>query len=823
MYISDPIPMNVNRPCSPCQNKCMSLKLKYISTIFLSLSISIGVASGQTYFYFQDSPSAAYYDFSWMEVSAPSQLERLGAESRKFPVETTIIPQQGLNSLRLKWTSNTGGSWVAIAAGLNWTAYDISETDTLLFYLRSEVSFLKELLPKIFMEDVSNKKSNFHLISDWTDDLQAQVWTRVKIPMSQFFDAGDGTNWTSIKTIGFAQNGDDATEHVLYIDDMRVIKGNTSATPASQPSGVFAKGYDSHIEVRWNSNPETDLNGYRIERSSNGGTDYFVKGIVSASETAYIDWIGSSGSQTYTYRVRAINAANEPSDPSESSEAATIEFTDDELLDMVQEYTFRYFWDFGHETSGLTRERNTSGNTVTSGGTGFGLMAIVVGIERGFISREEGADRILTMLNFLENADRFHGAWSHWLHGETGKVIPFSTYDNGGDMVETSFVAQGLLTLRQYFNGGSATEITIVEKATDLWEAIEWDWYRKNDSGSIYWHWSPTYDWQMNMKVSGWNEAAIVYLLAIASPTHGVPASLWESGWAGSSYRNPRTVFGYRLEIGNNYGGPMFFAHYSFQGFDPNNIRDNYVNYFDFNQKHALVQQAYCDANPKKFAGYSEACWGLTASDDPDGYLAHEPNSDRDNGTISPTAALASFPYTPEASMKALKHFYRNLGEKTWGPMGFFDAFNETRQWYADSYLAIDQGPIINMIENYRSQLLWDLFMSNSEIQPMLDAIGFKNSPNSIEENNETAFFSIYPNPSPEGPNVDFELRESEKISLDLYDISGRKLSSPLDDLVMGAGKHHFSLKQQVPGVGIYIIKFKAGENNEIIRKFIVQ
>lgn len=395
------------------------------------------------------------------------------------------------------------------------------------------------------------------------------------------------------------------------------------------------------------------------------------------------------------------------------------------LLDHVQRRTFRYFWDFAHPVSGLARERDSSGDIVTIGGSGFAVMAILVGIERGFIGRREGLQRLLAMVGFLESAARFHGAWPHWVNGITGHGIAFSPKDDGGDLVETALLIQGLLAARQYFHGGHAREQLLREKITLLWETVEWDWYRRDSGKVLYWHWSSKRGWAMDLAIRGYNEAMIVYLLAIASPTHGVPASLYHSGWAGlDNYRNNRLFHGHRLEVGPDWGGPMFFAHYSFLGFDPRNRRDAYCNYFQRNRNHTLINRAYCIENPRSFSGYCENSWGLSASDNPWGYAAHEPG-ESDNGTLTPTAALSSMPYTPDFSMQAIEHFYFDLGDRLWGPMGFYDAFNSQQNWYAKSYLAIDQGPIIIMIENYRSALLWELFMGNPEIPPMLEAVGF--------------------------------------------------------------------------------------------------
>jgi hypothetical protein len=398
---------------------------------------------------------------------------------------------------------------------------------------------------------------------------------------------------------------------------------------------------------------------------------------------------------------------------------------DEALLTFVQERTFRYFWDFGHTSSGMARERNTSGDLVTSGGSGFGLMAIVVGIERGFITRAEGLERLDKILDFLETSDRFHGAWSHWINGNTGDVIPFSANDNGGDLVETSFLVQGLLAFRQYLEGGVAAEKLLIDRINVLWESVEWDWYTKGGEKVLYWHWSPDKEWTMNHQVRGHNETLITYILAASSPTHSINADVYHLGYARSgNIKNGNSYYGIPLPLGESYGGPLFFTHYSFLGMDPRNLEDQYANYWTQNVNHSKINHAYAEDNPKNFVGYSVEAWGLTASDNHEGYSAHSPTNDL--GVISPTAALSSFPYTPAESMKALKYFYYTLGDRLWGTYGFYDAYNLTEGWIANSYLAIDQGPIIIMIENYRTGLLWDLFMSAPEIQAGLTKLEFQ-------------------------------------------------------------------------------------------------
>lgn len=397
---------------------------------------------------------------------------------------------------------------------------------------------------------------------------------------------------------------------------------------------------------------------------------------------------------------------------------------DDDLLTLIQQQTFRYFWDFGHPSCGMARERDNSGDIVTIGGSGFGLMAIPVAIERGFITRSEGIERIATMVNFLKNADRFHGAWAHWYNGATGHVVPFSTYDNGGDLVETSYMAQALLTVRQYLSAADPAEAELINNINLLLDGIEWSWYNRDNLNMLSWHWSPNYGWAMNMFVRGWNEALITYIMAATSSTFPISAEVYHNGWAGNgAIVNGRSFYGYTLPLGHDYGGPLFFAQYSFLGLNPQNLSDQYASYWTQNVNHTLINRQYCITNPRGYLLYSPDCWGLTASDDNNGYGAHEPLND--NGTITPTAALSSMPYTPEESMRVARFLYYTLGDKLWGDYGFYDAFNPTAGWWGKSYLAIDQGPIIIMIENYRTGLCWNLFMSAPEVDGALSKLGF--------------------------------------------------------------------------------------------------
>ena len=426
--------------------------------------------------------------------------------------------------------------------------------------------------------------------------------------------------------------------------------------------------------------------------------------------------------------------ANPPGPVDPEPEAS---LTDEQLLDLVQKETFRYFWDYAEPNSGAARERYhpddpaLNRHVVATGGTGFGLMSLLVGVERNFVTREQAVQRMEKILDFLESADRFHGAWSHWIDGRNGEAIPFSPLDDGGDLVETAFLCQGLLCINEYFKDGNLQEKELADKAHELWTGVEWDWYTQGEK-TLYWHWSPNYGFEINFKLEGYNEVLITYILAAASPTHAIGLEVYDSGWAANGdLLYSGSAYGYPLFVKHkgdaDLGGPLFWSHYSYLGLNPNGLADAYANYEQVNRNHVLINHAYCQDNPKGYQGYGENFWGLTASysrneDGSLGYSAHSPANDL--GIISPTAALSSMPYAPLQSMKALRSFYENR-EKLMGPAGFYDAFASDLSWVAEAYLAIDQGPEIIMIENYRSGLLWSLFMQNQEVQNGLDKLGF--------------------------------------------------------------------------------------------------
>jgi hypothetical protein len=424
--------------------------------------------------------------------------------------------------------------------------------------------------------------------------------------------------------------------------------------------------------------------------------------------------------RTRSRKARAAASARDP--------VKIAQLPDDELLEIVQRQTFRYFWEGAHPNSGLAFDRRTSGmradeaDPITIGGSGFGVMALIVAAERAWITRDAALDRLDRMLDLLVRARCYHGAFPHFMNGSTGAAVPFGRKDDGADIVETSLLMMGLLAAREYFDRDTPAEASARARITALWTEVEWSWFTQGRD-VLYWHWSPYNGWAMDHQIRGWNECLITYVLAASSPRYPIDSTVFHNGFCGPGFCSAKRWYDIELPLGMPYGGPLFFTHYSFCGLDPRGLTDRYADYWQQNVRHVRINRAHCIANPGRFEGYGESCWGLTASDDPAGYSAHAP--DNDNGTISPTAALASLPYAPAEVMSVLRHFLKRHGLRLWRELGFVDAFCESENWYADTFLAIDQGPIVVMMENHRSGLLWKLFMAVPEVQAGLRRLGF--------------------------------------------------------------------------------------------------
>jgi exo beta-1,2-glucooligosaccharide sophorohydrolase (non-reducing end) len=730
------------------------LRSKAIACVLFSLASPatvFAVGKGTASFYdrhviFDNSHSDAGFGSSSGWAIKPSALELVDST---IPVETRHFVSPP-NALRLSWKSAPGGDWQATLEVTRRYARPFRfEGEALTFWCFSDSPITAANSPRIYLEDVNENRTPAVTLVSGDERIPGGQWVQVKLPFASLFERPVKSTEDSkfdvreILSITLLQGLDDDEKHTLYLDDFQIRDlAARDTTPPPVPEKIAARGYERHVDVSWAPSAADDLLAYRIYRSRDGKTFESI-GTQQGSRTRFVDFTGAPPMDAI-YRVTALDLAGNESAPSPvSTRARTRAFTDDELLTMVQEASFRYYWEAAHPKAGLAPEvLPGDANLLALGGSGFGVMAMVVAAERGFVPRKDIAERVLKIVRFLAGADRFHGVWPHFLDGDTGRAIPFfGKYDNGGDLVETAFMIQALLAARQYFDRDTAAEREIRSTATQLWREVDWSHYRQRpDSDVLYWHWSPDYGFHLNHPLIGWNETMIVYLLAIASPTHPVPAGLYHSGWAGTSerhvryreqwsrtkagnhYVNGNSWYGIKLDVGVGNGSDLFFTHFSYMGFDPRGIRDRYTNYFDNNRAIARINHAYSVENPRGFVGYGTDTWGLSAGINSGG---GRPLPRDDSGTINVMASLASMPYTPKESLAALKHYYRDLGAKVWGIYGFHDGFNETQNWFEEVYMALNQAPITVMIENHRTGLLWKHFMTNPEIRPALDAIGF--------------------------------------------------------------------------------------------------
>jgi len=704
------------------------MKYKLLAGLLLLSFFAMAQEFQYNYNFFTNSAMNGNFFFSKTTSSGNSFINNI---ENKLPVSETTFHTPG-NALQLQYKNGANGNWQAIIFCKRIRGVDYFKTANYLsFWVFDSSSISSKGLPAVrLMKKDSSLTSSINIPS-----IKKYQWQQIIINTDSIknFDKNKLTNNIAIV---FSQQNNDGEQHTIFIDDIEFINKNNSPSINSTPEIIDAKGAAMHVDITWKKVTDTNIRFIKIYRSENGN-DFKAVGIQQTFINRYADFTGESNKK-YFYKIVFINNDYKESNLSSIATASTKTMTDDELLTMVQESSFHYYWDGAETHSGLTKEDIPGRqNMIAAGASGFGIMALIVGTERKFITHEEAVGRFIKIVNFLEHAEKFHGAFPHFIDGETGKVIPFfGKRDNGADLVETSFLMEGLLTARQYFSGDNEQEKMIRDKITTMWNNVEWSWFKINsDSKFLYWHWSPDKAWVIHHNLIGWNETMITYLLAIASPTHGVAASMYYSGWAnqdstgqkyraawsstkdGSMYTNGNTYFGIKLAVGVSDGGPLFFTHYSYMGFDPHFINDKYANYFTNNQNIAKINYNYCVQNPKHYKGYGDNAWGLTASDGPFDYSADEPVLWEDHGKIAPTGAISSFPYTPEESMKALKNYYYNYGKFLWGEYGFKDAFDLTNNWCSEIYMGLNQAPITVMIENYRSGLIWKLFMSNADIK----------------------------------------------------------------------------------------------------------
>lgn len=725
----------------------------FISKHFLPILLPVALICVQQkawaaldYQFFEDCPLGGAYYYSNTESSGSSWIYNLQS---RIPVISTPSYTPG-SSLQLKYFSAPGGNWKAtllhrpIRGQDEWDngVYIQAKESPFISpaYLRLQIKAGKDKsLPKVALEGEKKQVSSFLNLDKYLSAENAEGWSNVQVPLKDFAGLEIKTA-EQVKAVVFAQGEADGNEHSIYIDHIELRPDSEQALKSGlKPQLTAAKPFERHIDLSWRDLNDDSIAGTIIERSADG-VHFVPVGYRAKYLSRYADFLPELSPEESLranhYRICYLGYDGSRSAYSNTLGASTKAASDDELLNMVQEACFRYYFDGAESESGMALESIPGDpHMVATGASGFGIMSLVVGAQRGFAPREQIAARLLKILSFLNRADRFHGVFSHYYDGRTGHpFLFFGPDDNGGDLVETSFLMQGLLTARSFFDGKEPREAEIRAKITKLWEEVEWDWYKqKADSNYLYWHWSPDKGWKINHRLIGWNESLITYCLAIASPKHAVSPKMYYSGFAsqerlaqeyrgdsdGKMYSNGKYYYGKKLDVGGFSGGPIFFTHYNFLGLDPHGLRDRYTEYFENSKAIAEINLRYCQANPAHHQGYGDTGWGLTASDAPWAYNPDEPRAEGDKGKLTPTGSIASMPYLPDEAMAALKKYYRAYGSFLWGEYGFRDAFSFDDHWVNNLYMGLNQGPMAVMIENYRSGLLWKLFGANPEIQRM--------------------------------------------------------------------------------------------------------
>lgn len=714
--------------------------MKRMTYVLVLLAVSAAAGRAQTstesldryarQVFFDNAISENSYFYSRGRQVAPSTVELVDG---KVPI-TTSSYISAPNSLKLHWTSAVRGAWNVELRPANWpNRYIEFPGKNLSFWVYSEQGISGSDLPQVVLQDATNGFTGPLLLSSVLSSLPAGKWTRIQIPIARFESKSvHEFNQNRLNAIILAQRADDGVEHTMLIDDVRVEDPAPAAHKPASPTQLAAKGYERHVDLTWSAADDPLVTHTVIYRSDDGGTFKQV-GVQRGGAHRFVDFLDRPNTEVQ-YRITQRTSNLTESAPSKVVSAKTHMMNDDELLDMVEESSFHYYWDGAEPNSGMSRESVPGGgDIIATGGSGFGIMSMVVAADRHFVPREEVVQRLLRITNYLEHADRFHGAWPHFLSGRTGHVLQvFGIYDNAADLVETSFLMQGLLAARGYFTADRPDEKRLRDDITKLWEGIDWQWFvatPKKDA--LYWHWSPEFGFEIANRLQGYNETMITYLLAIASPTHAAPASIFYSGWEAEgnpSHVFPRHAQYYGIDVQASYTdkttGPLFFTHYNFFGLDPH-FKDKNVDWFANSRAISQIQQKYAIENPNKFKGFGADAWGMSAVSGPRGYHEFSPGG-FDDGTLAPTATFGAYAYTPEASMMALHHFYRDLGRYTFDIYGFRNAFNQQLDWYSPDELALNQAPQAIMIENGRTGLVWRAFMSNPEIIKAQRAIGMK-------------------------------------------------------------------------------------------------
>lgn len=500
-----------------------------------------------------------------------------------------------------------------------------------------------------------------------------------------------------------------------------------------------------------------------------------------------------------------------------SAPLASAQATTAALLDTVQHASFLYFWNEANPANGLIRDRSQSWSPCSIASLGFGLSSICVGIDHGWVTREAGRDRVRTALQTLWTTPQGSGAsgfigykgfYYHFLDMTTAT----RTWDSELSTIDTALLFAGVLDCKQYFTGSDTTETSIRALADSIYRRADWEFFR-NATAGLYMGWKPGTGFSGYGLWRGYNEAMIMYILGLGSPTHPIPSGCW-TFWTGT--------YSWQTQYGQTYVifPPLFGHQYSHCWIDFRYIADAYmrakgITYFENSRRATLAQRAYAVANPGGWVGYSDSLWGLTASDSPTGYRARgAPPAQNDDGTITPTAPVSSLPFTPSEMLPVIRNLYFGY-PPLWGPYGFLDAFNLSvgGTWWDTDYIGIDQGPIVLMIENYLTNAVWDRFMQNPDVQLGLTRAGFQTvSGAGVEPRADAEELLAWgaPNPFTRTATIRFRLPQAGPVRLAVFDLEGRQVSRLVDG-ERPAGEQAVTWEAGEVPSGVYYVRLEAG------------
>ncbi len=500
---------------------------------------------------------------------------------------------------------------------------------------------------------------------------------------------------------------------------------------------------------------------------------------------------------------------------------APAQMTDDAILDTIQHTAFQFFWSEANPANGLIKDRSASGAPCSIASTGFGLSAICIGVDHGWVSRAAARDRVLAALKTFWYGPQGDG---NGYIGEFGLFYHFldmatarRTWSSELSTIDTGLLLAGIVDARQYFDGTDSLETLVRALADSIYYRMRWD-YMRNGNPGIMMGYMPGQGFQPYGQWVGYNEASIMYILALGSPTHGIDYSGWQKWTSGYQWQNQ---LGYIYVI----FPPLFGHQYSACWIDYRNIDDDYMRwvgstYFLNSRSATLAQRAYCVMNPLAYTGYSDTLWGITASDSPTGYSARgAPPAQNDDGTLVPTAPISSIAFAPEAVLPVIRNMWNNYRAQLWTPYGFRDAFNLSTKpaWYDTDIIGIDQGPEIIMIENYRTGKVWDRFMKNPDVQRGLANALFQPVTDVREQRGHPSGFALlqnYPNPFNPRTVVSYQLPVASNVRLVVYDMLGRTVAV-LEDGWKDAGNYSVPFTGDRLASGTYLFRLTAGGTSQ--------